>query len=75
MSSNARPAFVRRPTRDRAVESICNRCKAVVATSHLRTELERAEHAHVCDFHALPARKKMSSPDPGKVAPSRSDAA
>lgn len=63
MTSKAHPAFVRRPSRDRRIESVCNRCNAVVATSQVRAELERAEQEHVCDARQLARRKKPPQPE------------
>lgn len=75
MSSKARPAFVHRPNRDRAIESVCNRCNAVVATSQVRADLERAEQKHVCDTRLLAGRKKPPQPERLKVPAHRSGAA
>lgn len=76
MTSKARPAFVRRPSRDRRIESVCNRCNAVVATSQVRAELERAEQEHVCDARFLAHRKKPPQPEAhAKGRATRSDAA
>ena len=66
MPSKARPAFVRRPNRDRRIESVCTRCNAIVANSQFRAKLERAEKEHVCDAQLLETRKKPPQPAHGK---------
>lgn len=76
MSSTARPAFVRRPNRERRIESVCSRCKAVVATSQARADLDRAEREHLCEARSLASRKKPPQPESqarGRAA--RTDAA
>jgi len=75
MSPKARPAFVRRPNRERRIESICGRCNAVVAKSQSRADLERAEKEHVCDARLLESQKKPPQPAHGKEPDTRSGAA
>jgi hypothetical protein len=75
MSPKARPAFVRRPNRERRIESTCSKCNAVVATSQSRADLERAEKEHVCDARLLESQKKPPQPAHGKAPATRSDAA
>lgn len=75
MSSKARPDFVHRPNRNRAIESVCNRCNAIVATSQVRADLERAEQEHVCETRLLAGRTKPPQREHPKAPAHRSGAA
>lgn len=75
MSFKARPAFVRRPNRDRTIETICSKCDAVAATSQSRADLERAEQEHICDAQLLDDRKKSPQAAYGNGPATRSRAA
>lgn len=41
--------FARRVNRDGTTDSICKFCYATICTSTWETELEQAEHHHVCN--------------------------
>lgn len=56
-------AFARRVNRDGATDSICKYCYDTICTSVWETELERAEHSHVCDPVRIAKWKRLEEQD------------
>jgi hypothetical protein len=53
--------FIHRLNDDGTIDSICRDCFVTVANSISRTELEREEEKHVCDYLLIERYKKVAA--------------